>query len=113
MHSSDILSADATRKLFENLQSRYDYVLVDLTPLMPIVDTRATRAFVDCYVCIIEWGRTTSDAVKHAFGDAHNISENLLGIVLNKADINQLSRHYPTGKNYYQNKYYAQYGFTE
>jgi polysaccharide biosynthesis transport protein len=113
MHSSDILSADATRKLFEILQSRYDYVLVDLTPLMPIVDTRATRAFVDCYICVIEWGRTTSDAVKHAFRDAHNISENMLGIVLNKADINQVSRYYPTGENYYRNKHYAQYGFTE
>jgi polysaccharide biosynthesis transport protein len=113
MHSSDILSADATRKLFENLQSRYDYVLVDLTPLMPIVDTRATRAFVDCYVYVIEWGRTTSDAVKHAFRDAHNISENMLGIVLNKAHVNQLRRYYPTGENYYQNKHYTQYGFTE
>jgi len=113
MHSSDILSADATRKLFENLQSRYDYVLVDLTPLMPIVDTRATRAFVDCYVYVIEWGRTTSDAVKHAFRDAHNISENMLGIVLNKAHVNQLRRYYPAGENYYQNKHYTQYGFTE
>jgi polysaccharide biosynthesis transport protein len=113
MHSSDILSADATRKLFENLQSRYDYVLVDLTPLMPIVDTRATRAFVDCYVYIIEWGRTTSDAVKHAVRDAHNISENMLGIVLNKADINQLSRYYPASENYYRNKHYTQYGYTE
>jgi succinoglycan biosynthesis transport protein ExoP len=113
IHSSDILSADATRKLFENLQSKYDYVLVDLTPLMPIVDTRATRAFVDCYICVIEWGRTTSDAVKHAFSDAHNIGENVLGIVLNKADINQLSRYYPTGENYYRNKHYTQYGFTE
>jgi succinoglycan biosynthesis transport protein ExoP len=113
IYSSDILSADATRRLFENLQSKYDYVLVDLTPLMPIVDTRATRAFVDCYVCVIEWGRTTSDAVKHAFRDAHNISENLLGIVLNKADINELRRYYPTGENYYRNKHYGQYGFTE
>jgi polysaccharide biosynthesis transport protein len=111
--SSDILFADATGKLFENLRSRYDYVLVDLTPLMPIVDTRATTAFVDCYVCVIEWGRTTSDAVKHAFRDAHNISENMLGIVLNKADINQLRRYYPTGENYYRNKHYAQYGFKE
>src|SRR5215471_6360476 len=111
--SSDILSADATRKLFENLRSRYDYVLVDLTPLMPIVDARATTAFVDCYVCVIEWGRTTSDAVKHAFRDAHNISENMLGIVLNKADINQLRRYYPTGESYYRNKHYGQYGFTE
>jgi succinoglycan biosynthesis transport protein ExoP len=111
--SSDILSADATGKLFENLRSRYDYVLVDLTPLMPIVDTRATTAFVDRYVCVIEWGRTTSDAVKHAFRDAHNISENMLGIVLNKADINRLRRYYPTGESYYRNKHYGQYGFTE
>src|SRR5262245_52458298 len=113
IHSSDILSADATRKLFENLRSRYDYVLVDLTPLMPIVDTRATTAFVDWYVFVIEWGRTTSDAVKHAFRDAHNIRENMLGVVLNKANINQISRHYPSGKEYYRNKYYAQYGLTE
>ena len=112
IHSCDILSADATRKLFENLQSRYDYVLVDLTPLMPIVDTRATTGFVDSYVFVIEWDRTTSDAVKHAFRDAQNISENLLGIVLNKADINQLSRYYPTGDKYYRNKHYGQYGFT-
>jgi succinoglycan biosynthesis transport protein ExoP len=111
--SFDILSADATEKLFEDLRSRYDYVLVDLAPLMPIVDTRATTAFVDCYVCVIEWGRTTSDAVKHAFRDAHSISENMLGIVLNKADINQLRRYYPTGENYYRNKHYGQYGFTE
>jgi succinoglycan biosynthesis transport protein ExoP len=111
--SSDILSADATRKLFDDLQSKYDYVLVDLTPLMPIVDTRATTGFVDCYICVIEWGRTTSDAVKHAFRDAHKISENMLGIVLNKADINQLRRYYPTSEKYYRNKYYAQYGFTE
>jgi succinoglycan biosynthesis transport protein ExoP len=111
--SSDILFADSTRKLFENLQSRYDYVLADLTPLMPIVDTRATTAFVDCYVCVIEWGRTTSDAVKHAFRDAHNINENMLGIVLNKADINQLRQYYPTGENYYRNEHYGQYGFTE
>jgi polysaccharide biosynthesis transport protein len=111
--SSDILSADATRKLFENLQSKYDYVLVDLAPLMPIVDTRATQAFVDCYVCVIEWGSTTSDAVKYAFRDAHNISENMLGIVLNKADINELRRYHPAGENYYRNKHYGQYGFTE
>jgi succinoglycan biosynthesis transport protein ExoP len=111
--SSDILSADATRKLFDDLQSKYDYVLVDLTPLMPIVDTRATTGFVDCYFCVIEWGRTTSDAVKHAFRDAHKISENMLGIILNKADINQLRRYYPTSEKYYRNKYYAQYGFTE
>jgi len=37
----------------------------------------------------------------------------MLGVVLNKANINQLSRHYPPGEKYCRNKYYTQYGFTE
>ena len=113
IHSSDILAADATRELFENLQSRYDYVVVDLPPLMPVLDTRATTGFVHSYVCVVEWGRTKIAAVKYGFKDAQNISENLLGVVLNKVDINQLNRYYPIGESYYRKKHYAQYGITE
>jgi polysaccharide biosynthesis transport protein len=111
MHSSDALAADTTKDLFESLRSTYDYVLVDLSPLMPVVDARATSAFVDWYVCVVEWGRTNTDAVKYAFKGAQNLSDNVLGVVLNKADIVSLSRHYPIGENYYLNKHYTQYGF--
>ena len=41
-HSSDFLASDATKGLFEDLRREYDYVLVDLSPLMPVVDARAT-----------------------------------------------------------------------
>ena len=112
-NSSEILAAELTRKLFSNLRSKYDYVLVDLSPLMPIVDTRATTALVGSYVCVIEWGCTRANVVKQAFKDAQNVYENLLGVVLNKADINRLSSYDSVGGNYYRNKYYAQYGFTE
>ena len=80
---------------------------------MPVVDARATSVFVDCYVCVVEWGRTKIDSVKYAFRDAQNISENVLGVVLNKADIDRLSSYYPIGENHYRNKYYAQYGLTK
>jgi polysaccharide biosynthesis transport protein len=110
MHSSDVLAADATRELFENLRKTYDYVLVDLSPIMPVVDARATSGFVDCYLYIVEWGRTKIDAVKYAFRDAQNLSDDLLGIVLNKVSINRLGHHYPIGENHYVNKYYKQYG---
>jgi polysaccharide biosynthesis transport protein len=111
MHSSDVLAANATTELFEHLRSMYDYVLVDMSPLMPVVDARATSAFVDCYVCVVEWGHTKIDAVKYAFKDAQNLSENLLGVVLNKVDIDRLGHHYPIGENYYRNQHYTQYGF--
>ena len=113
VYSSEVLAADATEELIRNLQSRYDYVLVDLTPLLPVVDTRATTGLVDCYICVVEWGRTKIDCLEYAFRDAQNISEKLLGVILNKADVNRLSRHYPGGEHYYRNKYYPHYGITE
>ena len=111
-NSSEILAAAATKGLFEDLRSKYDYVIVDLSPLVPVVDTRATTSFVDFYVCVTAWGCTKIDAVRHAFRGAPNVYENLLGTVLNKADIDQLSTYDPVGGNYYRNKYYAQYGMT-
>jgi succinoglycan biosynthesis transport protein ExoP len=111
--SSEILAAAGTEGLFEDLQSNHDYVIVDLSPLVPVVDTRATTRFVDWYVCVIAWGCTTIGAVKYAFQDAPNVYENLLGVVLNKANIDRLSTYEPVGRNYYRNKYYAQYGMTE
>jgi succinoglycan biosynthesis transport protein ExoP len=112
-NSSEILAAESTRLLFANLRSKYDYVVVDLSPLMPIVDTRATTGLVGSYVCVIEWGSTRAKLVKQAFKDAQNVYENLVGVVLNKANINRLSSYDSGGKYDYRNKYYAQYGFTE
>ena len=92
-NSSEVLAADATKSLFEELRSKYDYIVVDLPPLMPIVDTRATTGFIDLYVCVIEWRSTRIDAVRHAFSGAQNVYEKLVGVVLNKVDIGRLSSY--------------------
>ena len=112
-NSSEILAAAATKVLFEDLQSNHDYVIVDLSPLVPVVDTRATTRFVDSYVCVTVWGCTKIGAVKCALKDAPNVYEKLLGVVLNKANIDRLSTYEPVGRNYYRNKYYTQYGMTD
>ncbi len=43
LHTSEFLSAAPTKKLFDGLRTAYDYVVVDLPPLAPIIDVRATR----------------------------------------------------------------------
>ena len=57
-HSTEILSSVPIKKLFEKLRKSYDYVVVDLPPLAPIVDVRATTHLIDSFVFVIEWGRT-------------------------------------------------------
>jgi succinoglycan biosynthesis transport protein ExoP len=104
-HSSDILSAEATRKLFDTLRATYDYVIVDLPPLTPIVDVRATTPWIDGYILTIEWGRTDIDVVRHALNTAPDVRQSLIGAILNKADMNAIGRYdrserpYPGYKN--------------
>jgi succinoglycan biosynthesis transport protein ExoP len=113
LNSSEILSGDATKGLFESLRRSYDYVIVDLSPLAPVVDVRATTQFVDSFLFVIEWGRTRIGVVNHALSQARNIHQNLLGVVLNKASIRELSRYERQTREYYDNKHYARYGYSE
>jgi Mrp family chromosome partitioning ATPase len=41
-HTSEVLASDVTKRLFDDLRERYDYVIVDLPPLAPLVDVRVT-----------------------------------------------------------------------
>jgi succinoglycan biosynthesis transport protein ExoP len=112
-HSSQVLAAEETNLLFERLRQSYDYVVVDLSPLAPAVDVRAMTHLVDSFVFDIEWGRTKIDVVEHALGTAQGVYDNLLGVVLNKADLNVLSRYESNRGNFYYNRYYARYGYTD
>jgi succinoglycan biosynthesis transport protein ExoP len=41
------------------------------------------------------------------------VYDNLLGVVLNKADLNVLRRYETHRVKYYYNRYYARYGYTD
>ena len=112
-HSNEILYSAPMKKLFEQLRESYDYVIVDFPPLAPIVDVRGATHLVDSFVFVIEWGRTKIDIVEHVLGHAPGVYENLVGVVLNKVDMNLFGRYASHRENYYYNKHYARYGYTE
>ena len=112
-NTSEILSSVTMKKFFEKLRESYDYIIVDLPPLAPIVDVRAATPIVDSFVYIIEWGRTKSDVVEHALGQAQEVYDHLLGVVLNKVDMKSFGRHASHHESYYYNKDYGRYGYTD
>jgi polysaccharide biosynthesis transport protein len=113
-NSSEILASDAMEKLFEGLRGQFDYVVVDLSPLVPIVDVRAALSFVDAHVLIIEWGTTSIETVQRAIRSARAVYDQVIGVALNKVDFKALGRFDgESGKYYYKNKLYARYGYVE
>jgi succinoglycan biosynthesis transport protein ExoP len=112
-HSSEVLASEAAKMLFEGLRQSYEYIIVDLSPLAPVVDVRAMTHLVDSFVFVIEWGRTKIDVVEHALRMTPGVYDNLLGVVLNKANIKLLGRYESHRGDYYYNRHYARYGYVD
>jgi polysaccharide biosynthesis transport protein len=64
----------------------YDYVLVDLPPILPVVDVKAAAHLFDAFVLVVEWASTSTDEILKAVNSSSVLAERLLGVVLNKAD---------------------------
>lgn len=113
LHTNEILASKPMHAVISLLRSKYDYVVLDMPPMAPVVDVRVTSPLVDAYVFVVEWGKTKIDVVRHNLRNAPEIQDKLLGVVLNKADTKLLARYESYHGRYYYQKYYARYGYVE
>jgi succinoglycan biosynthesis transport protein ExoP len=111
--TSQMLGSLPMQQLFKKIRENYDRVIVDLSPLAPVIDVRATLKILDTYVLIVEWGRTKIEAVAESLNSAPEVSQHLLGVVLNKANLSSLSKYSAYGGDYYYNKHYSRYGYID
>jgi polysaccharide biosynthesis transport protein len=58
-------------------------------------------------VLVVEWGKTNIEVLERALAGARSLQENLLGVVLNKADTNLLKRYEGYNNAYYYHPNYS------
>lgn len=111
VHSDEVLASDEFRDLIDRLRRSYDYVIVDLPPIAPVVDVRATVPVIDSFVFVVEWGSTRINAVRHHLMAEPELHDRLLGVVLNKVNLKMLERYEQPGL--YHHEYYMSGGHPE
>ncbi|MGY8679156.1 polysaccharide biosynthesis tyrosine autokinase [Bradyrhizobium sp. UFLA05-153] len=112
-NSSDLLASPQMEKFFQHVRERYDRVILDLSPLAPIIDVRATGTLADSYILVIEWARSKVDIVERVLRETPVVRERLMGAVLNKVNLAAMSRYDTNSGGYYRNRYYSRYGYVE
>ncbi|MCK1404945.1 polysaccharide biosynthesis tyrosine autokinase [Bradyrhizobium sp. 76] len=112
-HTNEILASVGMKKLIDALREVYDYILIDLPPLTPVVDVRSTNQIVDSYLFVIEWGQTSVESVERALSSAPLVYDNLMGVVLNKADLEVMRNYSRNAQDNYKTSYYERYGFED
>jgi succinoglycan biosynthesis transport protein ExoP len=105
---TELLASRNAKLLIDSLKSTYDYIIIDMAPLISTVDVLAVSRLVDSYMLVIEWGETKMDAVRHALDHAPGVQMKMLGAVLNKVDFAGLARYEPHGE--YHQYYYGRSG---
>jgi polysaccharide biosynthesis transport protein len=99
-NATEMLASDAAKSFFAALQMKYDYVVVDLAPLVAANDVRATSRFIGSYVLVIEWG-SKIDAVQYALRNISGVQDNIVGAVLNKVNMTAIGRYDAHGARYH------------
>jgi succinoglycan biosynthesis transport protein ExoP len=113
LHTDEILGSNAMKNLIDRLCEAFDYVIVDLSPLLPVIDARATSNFIDSYVYVVQWGQTNRDIAERLLAETPEIHDRILGVILNSADMRKMARYEGYASSYNYRKYYGRYGYVE
>ena len=92
-HTSELLSSAGMRRFIDDAKATFDYIIVDLPPLGPVVDAKAFEPLADGFVLVAEWGATPRALVRATLQAEPQIAAKVLGIILNKTDMKKLARY--------------------
>lgn len=101
---SELLGSEASRALLVELRSRFDYVIVDGAPLLPVTDSAVLTTHADGALLVTRYGHTKSNELARAIGNLETIGARVLGVVLaltpsKKGDMYSYSYNYTADTN--------------
>ncbi|PTM97142.1 polysaccharide biosynthesis tyrosine autokinase [Mycoplana dimorpha] len=108
-YTNEIFTAPGMATLMENARKTFDYTIVDLAPLGPLVDSKAFAQHADGFILVLEWGKTPARLVREMLDAEIDINSKILGVVLNKTDMEELPAFADQGGAEKFRKQYAKY----
>jgi capsular exopolysaccharide synthesis family protein len=85
MNPAELLGSTAMRRLLDHLRTRFDRVILDTPPVLPLADVAVLAPIVDGVLLVVRAGFTPKPAIENAlrgFDATH-----LIGVVLNESGI--------------------------
>jgi capsular exopolysaccharide synthesis family protein len=105
---SEILASNRMKTVIEELKGKYDYVLIDTPPVLPVTDSSVIGSIADGTILLTAWNQITPAMAKEAKTRLEQAGAKILGVILNKVEV--ASKGYGYGYGY---GYYYYYGHEE
>jgi tyrosine-protein kinase len=98
---SELLSSKQMVNMLAELRERYDTVLLDTPPLLPVTDAAVLAGAADGALLVVRYGRTTTHQVEAAMAALQSASARLLGTAFTMAPHAAVNRYEPYYSRYH------------
>jgi succinoglycan biosynthesis transport protein ExoP len=104
INSAEIINSKSFSKLIKDLSERYDRVIIDSPPILPVTDAQILAAISDVTLLVLRAGKSTRKSSRLARDGLLSVGAQLLGVVVNNASKKGRYGYY-SGYGYYQGNY--------
>lgn len=91
---SELLGSPAMARALDDLRGRFDYVIVDAPPLLPVTDAAVLSTLADGAVLVSGAGIVQRAQVDEALDHLESVKAHVLGLILNRAPQEGRSSYY-------------------
>jgi polysaccharide biosynthesis transport protein len=104
---AELLGAPMMKQILEAVRSHYDWVLLDSPPILAMADAAILCPRVEGVVLLVAAETPTKPAVARAIDQIQGVGGKVLGVVLNKVNLQRNSYYYSQYYGEYYRSYYA------
>jgi polysaccharide biosynthesis transport protein len=112
-HTSEILASPGMRNVLGQAGKLFDYIIVDLPPVGPVVDVRAAASMFDAFLLLVEWGRTPRMMIQNILASDPALYEKSIGVLFNKVNLKKIKLYENSGSKDYHYGRYSKYYHSE
>jgi polysaccharide biosynthesis transport protein len=105
---AELLGSAAMKQVLEALRTHYDWVLIDTPPILAMADTPVLCPLVDGVVLVIGAEVSGRTHIQRAIDQVTSVGGKMVGVVLNKVNLERNSYYYSQYYGEYYRSYYAE-----
>ena len=106
---TEILSSDQFARTLEKLNSAFDLVVIDSSPVLAVSDSRVLARSVDKAIFVVRWAETRREVVSRGLKQVIDAGCDLAGVVLSQVDVKKHSQYGYGDSGYYHGNYRKYY----
>lgn len=87
---TELMFSERIVDVLDYLRHRYELIVIDSPPLVPLVDGRALAELADRIILALAWDQTPGEVLSHTINLLSPVRDRILGTVLTQVDLSRL-----------------------